>query len=167
MTYPKAHRTVVSGVRRPVAEVAAEVLADIDFYEAGGGGLARGGGECRTDPQGAAALLGLVKDPDRLGGHPPVHTIVDTAGCVPYAAFEAVNPCTDLYFFDLKTADRERYARIGGSLSLVSDNIARLIGEGKAVRIRLSPPSPRLSVPGRLTSCRSTGWARASTRHSE
>ena len=137
LTYERAHRTVVSGERRTVTAVACEVLADIDFYEQSGGGLTVSGGECLLDPQGTAALLSYVKNPDYLGGHAPVHTVVDTAGCVPYAAFETVNPYTDLYFFDLKTADPDKYASIGGSLSLVTGNIARLIGAGKNVRIRI------------------------------
>ncbi len=137
MTYEKAHRTVVSGSVRPVPDVAREVLADVDFYEASGGGLTVSGGECMLDPAGTAALCRTVKDPAVLNGHKPVHTVIDTAGCVPYAAFERVNPFADLYFFDLKTADAEKYASIGGSLPLVTDNIAHLVRDGKAVRVRV------------------------------
>lgn len=137
MTYEKAHRTVVSGTRRTVDDVAREVLADVDFYEASGGGLTVSGGECLLDPAGTAALCRAVKDAARLNGHKPVHTVIDTAGCVPYAAFEAVNSYADLYFFDLKTADAEKYASIGGSLPLVTDNIARLLRDGRTVRIRV------------------------------
>ena len=137
MTYEKAHRSVVSGVIRSVSDVAREVLADIDFYEQSGGGLTVSGGECLLDPAGTAALCRAVKDPAALMGHKPVHTVIDTAGCVPYTAFETVNPYADLYFFDLKTADAEKYASIGGSLSRVTDNIAHLLRDGKTVRVRI------------------------------
>lgn len=137
MVYEKANRTVVSGTHRRLSDVVREVLADADYYEASGGGLTVSGGECLLDPEGTAALLAAVKNPGNLGGRTPLHTVVDTAGCVPYAAFEAVNPFTDLYYFDLKTADAEKYASIGGSLCLVTDNLSRLIQDGKHVRLRI------------------------------
>lgn len=137
LRYEKANRTVISGTRRPLADVVREVLDDADFYEESGGGLTVSGGECLLHPKETAALLAAVKDPAVLCGHPPVDTVVDTAGCVPYAAFEAVNPFADLYFFDLKTADAGKYASIGGDLLLVKENIARLVRDGKRVRLRI------------------------------
>ena len=62
----------------------------------------------------------------------------DTAGCVPYRAFEALNPYADVYLFDYKTASTARYASvIGGDLALIRANLRRLLADGKEVRVRI------------------------------
>ena len=80
--------------------------------------------------QAAAELANLLKEKD-------VPVLIDTAGCVPYRQFEALNPFVAGYLFDFKTADAKKYRVIGGNLKLVTDNIRRLMSEAKELRIRI------------------------------
>ena len=67
-----------------------------------------------------------------------LHLIVDTAGCVPYSAFEKLNPYADEYYYDYKSANAEALKRVAGAdLSLITNNLKRLLAEGKKVRVRI------------------------------
>ena len=71
---------------------------------------------------------------------------IDTAGCVQYGAFEKLNPFVDTYLFDIKTADEKKFREIvGGDLSLVTENLRRLIAEKRKVRVRI-PLIPKFNM---------------------
>lgn len=137
MYYPAAHKTVISGSMMSVDEITREVLADVDFYRESHGGLTVSGGECMLRPLDVYDLLTNVQNSAAQNGIGPVHTAIDTAGCVPYDNFITVNPLTDLYLFDLKTPFKDKYAAIGGDLDLVVNNINRLTQDEKQVVIRI------------------------------
>ena len=100
------------------------------ILNASGGGVTFSGGEAMLQ---AAALVPLAKRLKEKG----VSVLVDTAGCVPYASFQALNPFVSGYLFDFKTADAAKYQELGGDLSTVTDNIMRLRADGMAVQIRI------------------------------
>ena len=64
-------------------------------------------------------LAALLKDKG-------ISVLIDTAGCVPYAYFQKLNPVVAGYLFDFKTADAQKYREIGGDLSVVMENIKAL-----------------------------------------
>lgn len=129
-------RVTVSGVKRAVSDVAGEVLDDIDFYARDNGGITVSGGECLLHPFDVAALLSEVKFRAEDMGK-SLSTVVDTAGIVPFSAFEAVIPYTDSFYIDIKTANAEKYKEIGGDLALLKSNIRLLLERGKEVRVRV------------------------------
>ena len=124
-------------------EVLSELLEDKDFYCESNGGVTFSGGEAMLQ---ASELVPLAK----LLAENGVSVLVDTAGCVNYVSFQALNPFVTGYLFDFKTADGDQYREIGGNLGLVMENITRLRKDGKAVRIRIP------LIPGFNTSPRST-----------
>ena len=115
-----------------------ELLEDLDFYEESGGGVTLSGGEVMLQSKEAAALAALI----RAEG---VSVWIDTAGCVPYEAFEAMNPYASGYLFDFKTASEEKYRAIGGDLPAVTQNLRRLLADGIPLRIRI-PLIPRFNA---------------------
>lgn len=130
MTYPNKPGTEILGKAVEPAEILSELLEDKDFYDASGGGVTLSGGEVMLQTEGAAELCRLIKSEG-------ISVIVDTAGAVPYTEFEKMNPIVDEYIYDIKTADCEKYRNIGGDLSIVTDNLSRLIRDGKSVRVRI------------------------------
>ena len=66
-----------------------------------------------------------------------VTTLIDTAGCVPYAEFEKLRGAVHGYLYDYKTADSEKYKSIGGELELVTENLRRLLANGESVQVRV------------------------------
>ncbi|HRR81666.1 MAG TPA: glycyl-radical enzyme activating protein, partial [Planctomycetota bacterium] len=67
-----------------------------------------------------------------------VHTALDTAACVPWAAFERVLPDTRLVLLDLKLADSDRHRRAtGAGNELILANARRLGTTGVPLRVRV------------------------------
>lgn len=131
LRYPGQTRTERCGRRMRAEEVLAELLEDRDYYEESGGGVTFSGGEVLLQADAAASLAAKL----RAEG---ISLFVDTAGCVGYEAFERLNPYTDVYLYDFKTASEEDCARVvGGSLARIRDNLARLLADGKRVRVRI------------------------------
>lgn len=131
LTYPQTGKTVSYGRPMTVDEVVAEILEDLPFYRESGGGVTISGGEPLLQPAAVTALAKAL----RVEG---VSVILDTAGCVPWDRFEAVLPFVDTVFFDWKISDpRMMQDRIGGNLSLVKENLARLLRSGTDVHVRI------------------------------
>ena len=130
MTYPNSQDTEILGKTVDPAEILDELLEDKDFYETSGGGVTLSGGEVMLQADGAAELGRLLKTEG-------ISVVIDTAGAVPYSEFEKINPVTDEYLYDIKTADSEKYRGIGGDLNLITENLVRLIRDGKSVRVRI------------------------------
>ena len=121
----------VEGRRYTVEALLPELLADRVFYETSGGGVTLSGGECLMQADFCGELLEALKKEG-------IHTAVDTCGFVPWAAFEKVLPCTDVFLYDLKAVDEAVHRRCTGQPNgLILENLRRLDDLGKAVEIRI------------------------------
>ena len=129
------------GARKPSAEVRdvdevfREVMKDEAFYRNSGGGLTMSGGEPLMQADFSRELLRRVKAEN-------LHTAVETAGHVPYSAFEKILPHTDLFLFDVKLADKARHREMTGvTNSTILANLARVADTGveTIVRVPLIP----------------------------
>jgi len=96
---------------------------------ASGGGATLSGGEPLLQAEGAALLAKSLRSEG-------TEVLIDTAGCVPFSAFEKVMPYTNGFLFDVKACTEEDYARIGGEFFLVRDNFGKLTKAGANVRAR-------------------------------
>lgn len=131
LTYSRAGKTVTYGRTMTVQAVLEEVMEDVDFYRQSGGGVTLSGGEPLLQHEAVAALANALKGKN-------IPTLLDTAGCVPWAHFEEVLPFVDTVFFDWKTGDPAfMKASIGGDLSLVRDNLTRLLRVHPDVHVRI------------------------------
>ena len=143
MRYKATGKTETLGRFVSAEEILPELLEDKDFYCESNGGVTFSGGEAMLQASELVSLARLLKENG-------VSVLGDTAGCVPYASFQILNPFVTGYLFDFKTADGDQYREIGGDLGLVVENITRLREDGVAVRIRIP------LIPGFNTSPRST-----------
>ncbi|HPD15380.1 MAG TPA: glycyl-radical enzyme activating protein [Planctomycetota bacterium] len=126
-----AEAIVVEGRELTADEVVAEVLRDKPFYDNSGGGVTLSGGEPLLQADFCAEVLSRC----RARG---VHTALDTAACVPWAAFERVLPDTRLVLLDLKLADSDRHRRAtGAGNELILANARRLGTTGVPLRVRV------------------------------
>ena len=131
MNYPKLGKTEICGKNMTVSEVFKEVMDDKDYYVESGGGVTFSGGEVMLYADKVVELAKLIKGEG-------ISLFCDTAGCVRYEEFEKLNPFVDTYLFDFKTGSEEKYKEVcGGDLTLVKENICRLIKDGKKVRVRI------------------------------
>lgn len=130
MHYKETGKTEILGRRVTVETLIPELLEDKDFFDQSAGGVTLSGGEVMLQADGAAALA------KRLNAH-GVSVLIDTAGCVPYKAFEKLNPLVEGYLFDYKTADKGKYLEIGGNLDTVTQNLVRLLSDGAKVQVRI------------------------------
>lgn len=102
-------------------EALAAVLPDRPYYDATGGGVTVSGGECMLHIDFLEAFL-------RLCHENGLRTAVDTAGNVPFAAFERILPHADLFLYDVKCVTEETHiAGTGASNRLILDNLRRLL----------------------------------------
>lgn len=112
-----------------------EALRDRAFYEESGGGVTLSGGEPLLQPAFSREILALCKAND-------LSTAVDTAGCVPWSAFDAAIPYTDLFLLDIKALDPQLH-RTGTvqDNALILENAA-MLGRGNVpiwVRVPVVP----------------------------
>lgn len=113
-----------------VDEAAAKLLEDRIFY-ADSGGITLSGGEPLLQSAFCAELLKRMKGEG-------IHTAVDTCGNVPWSAFEAVLPYTDLFLYDFKCADPETHRELTGCRNeLIRENLRKLGATGKPIEIRM------------------------------
>ncbi len=129
MYYPDEMK--ICGKLMTEEDILKEILKDKDYYIESGGGVTFSGGECMLQAKEATELARLIKQEN-------ISLFADTAGCVQYSAFEALNPFVDEYLFDVKTASEKKYKDIvGADRGLIFENLTRLLKEGKKVRIRI------------------------------
>lgn len=113
-----------------VDEAAAALAADRIFYGDGGGATVSGG-EPLLQSAFCAELLRRLKDEK-------IHCAIDTAGNVPWSAFEAVLPFADLFLYDFKVGDGEKHRQFTGvDNRLILENLVRLNASGRAIEIRM------------------------------
>lgn len=121
----------MAGRRVSADEVMAELAKDEPFYRDSRGGVTFSGGEPLQQPD---FLLELLRG---CRAH-EFHTVVDTSGQAPFAAFERILPLTDLFLFDLKIVDEEAHLRLTGvSNRLLLENLRALSRSGRSLAIRV------------------------------
>jgi pyruvate formate lyase activating enzyme len=112
-------------------EAVREVLKDLDFYRASGGGVTLSGGEPLLQREFVRDVFSLTR------GH-GVHNALDTAADVPWDDLEAVLPVTDLVLLDLKAMDAEAHRLgTGRSNARILENAARLSHREVDVAVRI------------------------------
>ena len=122
---------VLTGKKMTVEEVVAEIEKDRPFYENSGGGATFSGGEPLLQSDFLAEALEACR---RKG----IHTAVDTAGNVPWPTFRRVLPLTDLFLFDMKTADPALHRRATGVTNTrILKNLACLAAAGTRIHVRI------------------------------
>lgn len=114
------------------AEVMAEVIRDLAFYDESGGGVTFSGGEPLLQ---ADFLMDLLRDCKRQ----EIHTTVDTSGVAPWAVLAEIAPFVDLFLYDLKLIDAARHkTATGAGNRLILDNLRRLSATGATIQLRLA-----------------------------
>ncbi|MBR4676025.1 MAG: glycyl-radical enzyme activating protein [Victivallales bacterium] len=113
-----------------VDEAAEKLLEDRIFY-ADGGGITISGGEPLLHSGFCADLLKRMHSEG-------IHCAIDTCGNVPWSAFEAVLPYTDIFLYDFKCADSEKHKQLTGcGNELILENLKKLNATGKEIEIRM------------------------------
>lgn len=111
---------VKKGETASVDKVMEQVLADKLYYEQSGGGVTLSGGEPLLQPEFSRAILERCKAEG-------LHTAIETAGNVPYTAFEMVLPYTDMLLYDVKGYAPWIYQwHIHGDRERIFSNLMRL-----------------------------------------
>lgn len=128
--YCPATAISIIGTAYEPEELIREVLKDRMYFETSGGGVTFSGGEPMLHADYLKRVLMLAKEAG-------LHTAVDTAGNVPFSAFEAVLPYVDVFLYDIKMWDEECHREATGvSNKLILENLARLTDAGAHVFIR-------------------------------
>ena len=123
--------TCASGREMTVKDVMDYILEDTEFYEESGGGVTISGGEPLLQCEFCAAL---AKECRKRG----INTIIDTAGNVPFACFEALIPYTDSFFFDIKGSNAADYSeKTGGDFARITRNLKELVCLGCDITVRI------------------------------
>ncbi|NPV55565.1 MAG: glycyl-radical enzyme activating protein [Anaerolineae bacterium] len=97
----------IFGQQTTVDELMPEILADLDFYRASGGGVTFSGGEPMAQLYFTLALLKRCQDEG-------VHTCLDTSCYAPQDAFTRVLPYVDLFLIDYKATGSELHKQLTG-----------------------------------------------------
>ena len=110
----------VAGRRISCQELTELVLRDEKIFRTTAGGVTCSGGEPLLQADAVAELLG--------GMHARgLHTCVDTAGNVPWEAFEQVLPVTDLFLYDVKAYSPQTHRQwTGVGNERILENLRRL-----------------------------------------
>ena len=104
-------------------ELLAEVLQDRDFYEASGGGVTLSGGEPLARPEFCLSFLEKAKAKG-------LHVTVETSGFAPLETIGRLLPFVDLWLYDIKELDGEKFMKYTGRpLVRVLDNLRWLNDE--------------------------------------
>lgn len=116
---PTGARHMVGEARSPQS-VFEEVISDLEYYKASGGGITISGGE----PFGQ---VGFVEEFLRLCKEAGIDTAIETNLSYPFSSIERVLPYLDHIFYDLKIMnDTEHKKYVGVSNKSVLDNSMKL-----------------------------------------
>lgn len=128
--YAEARQIV--GQEMTVAQVMAEIEADISFYDESGGGVTFSGGDPLMQRDFLLALLRACQEKE-------IHTAVDTSGSFSWQTIEKIRPYVDLFLYDLKTMDDKRHKEVTGvSNRLILENLAALSAHGHDILLRVA-----------------------------
>jgi glycyl-radical enzyme activating protein family len=107
------------------------ILTDKLYFKNSSGGVTFSGGECMLQINFLAEVLSKCNDRG-------IHTAVDTAGNVPWSYFDKILSTTDLFLYDVKTADPIRHKEMTGvDNHLILENLKKLSDTGKEIFIRI------------------------------
>ena len=123
------------GKEMTVEEVYDKVRRDKMFYDTSGGGVTVSGGEPLTHADFVRRLFELCRGEG-------INTCVETCGCVPQSAFEAVLPLTDTFYFDLKLMDSGKHREYTGLGNETILENARFLAESGASILFRQPLIP-------------------------
>lgn len=108
-----------------------EVLRDLPFYEASGGGVTLSGGEPTLQMEAMGAFAGRCRDHG-------LHVGLQTCGLFRWEAFAPHLPLLGFVHFDLKLMDPAEHREMTGSDNrLILDNARRLIAAAAPVSFRM------------------------------
>lgn len=121
---------VMTGRCVSAQEVVEEIAKDALFYENSGGGATFSGGEPLRQPDFLLEMLAGCKERGFT-------CAIETAGHVPWKAFEKVLPLTDLFLYDLKIVDGALHQKMtGAGNERILNNLRRLAGRAKQLIVR-------------------------------
>ena len=111
-------------------EVVDEIKKDDLFYKNSGGGVTFSGGEPLLQ---ADFLKEVLTECKTLG----YHCAVETAGYVPWTAFEKILPYTDLFLYDIKMMDEALHKKFtGAGNKRIISNLKKLAKTGVEIWAR-------------------------------
>ncbi len=131
---PAGAREII-GQQMTVAEVMAEVVKDVIFYDQSGGGVTFSGGEPLMQADFLLALLNRCRAED-------IHTAVDTTCHARGDLVRRVAEVADLFLCDIKHMDspmHERYTGVPNNLILANLRTLAEAGKKMVVRIPIVP----------------------------
>lgn len=112
-----------------------EVRKDRLYYESSGGGVTFSGGECLLFPEFLREMLQMCKAEG-------IHTVIESAFCVPWHVIEPLIPLVDTFLIDIKHMDAAAHKTYTGqSNAQILDNIRRLsqVHDSILIRVPLIP----------------------------
>ena len=114
-----------------VDELVEEIAKDAVFFEESGGGVTFSGGEPLLQP---VFLLECLKACKARR----IHTCIDTAGVASGAYLEEICRYTDLFLYDVKTADPQKFeAYISKGFREACEHLRKIAGQGAGVIVRI------------------------------
>ena len=119
----------LAGRYMTVDEVVREVMKDVKFYKNSGGGVTLSGGDPLFQSEFALQILQRCK---QMG----LHTVLETAGFVPWSTLEKLLPYVDLFLYDIKHMDTGKHKEgTGRPNELILEN-AQKIAACKPILVR-------------------------------
>lgn len=120
----------ISGEEKSIDDVFEVIDKDRTFYEMSGGGVTISGGEPLVHKDYVQELL----EKCMFEG---IHTCIETSGHVGRKNIEAILPYVDLFLYDCKVSNEGSAKKyIGGSLSIIEENLTFILEKGKSVVLR-------------------------------
>ncbi|PWJ51858.1 glycyl-radical enzyme activating protein [Faecalicatena contorta] len=120
----------VKGKPMTTEEVFSEIMKDAAFYRRSNGGVTLSGGEPLLQADFAEGLLKMCKEEG-------IHTAVETTGFVSRGNLEKVLPYTNLFLYDLKSADSRVHKEwTGVDNHKIMENLQWLAGQGTDIFVR-------------------------------
>lgn len=108
-----------------------QLARDEVFFDESGGGVTFSGGEPLLQAAFLTECLKGCKQRD-------ISTCVDTAGAVSTPLLDEIISLTDIFLFDVKTANPSRFAEyVGNGFNIVADNLSRVAQQARRVIIRI------------------------------
>lgn len=108
-----------------------KIVSDSIFHEESGGGVTFSGGEPMAQ---AEFLVEILKECKKKN----IHTCVDTSGSLNTPYLDEICEFTDLFLYDIKTADKEIFEKyVGSGFDTVFQNLEIIKENGNSVLIRI------------------------------
>jgi pyruvate formate lyase activating enzyme len=113
------------------AQLIAEIVRDVPFYDQSGGGVTFTGGEPMLQTEFLKETLHLCKEQH-------IHTAVDTSGLTSWENFHLILSLVDLFLYDVKLMDgplHKKYTTVSNKLIL--NNLRKLSETGAHIIVRI------------------------------